>query len=90
MNISKIERWAPSDPDVVTLDYSFSSYFPTIQTTMPAQVVAQANPPPEASSLPDRLKDLAIVLKTPVLSDKDVQDLKAFRAAANYIAAGYS
>lgn len=48
------------------------------------------NPPPEKSQLPDSLLNLAINLdneKTSILSDNELAALKAYRRAANYIAA---
>jgi len=48
------------------------------------------NPPPEPSQLPDDVLKLAINLdavKATVLTDNELKSLKAFRAAANYIAA---
>jgi xylulose-5-phosphate/fructose-6-phosphate phosphoketolase len=48
------------------------------------------NPPPEKSQLPDSLLKLAINLddaKKSVLSDNELAAIKAYRRAANYIAA---
>jgi xylulose-5-phosphate/fructose-6-phosphate phosphoketolase len=55
---------------------------------MPGQKLAQSNPPPDPSNLPEMLGELAVKLKLDVLSKDEVQSLKNFRATANYIAAG--
>jgi xylulose-5-phosphate/fructose-6-phosphate phosphoketolase len=55
---------------------------------MPGQIITQANPPPDQSHLPKELEKLAVKFDTNVLSEKEVLDLRNFRAAANYIAAG--
>lgn len=55
---------------------------------MPAQIVSKPNPPPDHSHLPKELDALSIKLDINVLTDKEVEDIKNFRSAANYIAAG--
>lgn len=55
---------------------------------MPAQLLFQPNPPPDASLLPAILDDLKVNLSLNLLSPQEVSDLKAFRRAADYIAAG--
>ncbi|TFK49509.1 D-xylulose 5-phosphate/D-fructose 6-phosphate phosphoketolase [Heliocybe sulcata] len=55
---------------------------------MPGQVLYEANPPPEASRLPEELLKLRVQLDvTNVLTKDEVESLKRFRRAANYIAA---
>ena len=57
---------------------------------MPSEFHEIPNPPPEKSQLPDSLLKLAINLdeeKKTVLSDGELASLKAYRRAANYIAA---
>ncbi|TDL14289.1 phosphoketolase [Rickenella mellea] len=54
---------------------------------MPAQFIAQANPPADPSHLPKSLSELRVELKLDVLKPEEVKALKHFRAAANYIAA---
>jgi len=57
---------------------------------MPAEFHEIPNPPPEKSQLPDSVLKLAINLdeaKKTVLSDNELSSLKAYRRAANYIAA---
>jgi xylulose-5-phosphate/fructose-6-phosphate phosphoketolase len=56
---------------------------------MPKQEIAQANPPPDSSQLPDALLKLKIDLVTSdALSDGEVEAIRKFRRAADYIAAG--
>ncbi len=55
---------------------------------MPAQLLFQPNPPPDASLLPKSLDALKVDLKLDVLSETELLDLKKFRRAADYIAAG--
>ena len=55
---------------------------------MPAQILHQANPPPDPSLLPKDLVNLSVKLDLNVLSEKELQDVRAFRRAADYIAAG--
>jgi xylulose-5-phosphate/fructose-6-phosphate phosphoketolase len=56
---------------------------------MPGQQIAQANPPPDPSHLPDSLLDLRVTLDTQnVLSPDEVENIKKFRRAADYIAVG--
>ncbi|KAF8896623.1 XFP N-terminal domain-containing protein [Infundibulicybe gibba] len=55
---------------------------------MPGQVIAQANPPPDASLLPDSLLELGISLNTKdFLSPEELNAVRMFRRAADYIAA---
>ena len=57
---------------------------------MPTEFHEVPNPPPEKSQLPDSLLSLAINLdnqKKYILNDNDLAALKAYRRAANYIAA---
>lgn len=55
---------------------------------MPAQLLFQPNPPPDASLLPASVGSLKVELELNVLSPQEEQDIKAFRRAADYIAAG--
>lgn len=55
---------------------------------MPAQLLFQPNPPPDASLLPASVGALKVELELNVLSPQEDQDIKAFRRAADYIAAG--
>ena len=55
---------------------------------MPAQLLSTPNPPPGASQLPPAVDELQVKLKLDVLSKDEVNDLQAFRRAADYIAAG--
>ena len=55
---------------------------------MPAQLLHQPNPPPDPSLLPQDLAKLSVKLDLNVLSDEELQDVRAFRRAADYIAAG--
>lgn len=57
---------------------------------MPAQILYQPNPPPDPSLLPDSLNSLNVKLDHNVLSPEDLNDVKAFRRAADFIAAGMS
>ena len=57
---------------------------------MPAQILSRPNPPPEKSLLPQDLGQLAVKLDLNVLSQQELDDVKAFRRAADYIAAGES
>ena len=57
---------------------------------MPSDLHEIPNPPPEKSQLPDSVLKLAINLddaKKSVLSDNELAAVKAYRRAANYIAA---
>jgi xylulose-5-phosphate/fructose-6-phosphate phosphoketolase len=57
---------------------------------MPSEFHEIPNPPPEKSQLPDSLLQLAINLddaKKSVLTDDELASCKAYRRAANYIAA---
>jgi xylulose-5-phosphate/fructose-6-phosphate phosphoketolase len=56
---------------------------------MPQQQIAQANPPPDPSLLPDSLLGLGIQLDNKhVLSQFELTAIHKFRRAAYYIAAG--
>jgi xylulose-5-phosphate/fructose-6-phosphate phosphoketolase len=56
---------------------------------MPGQQIAQANPPPDASLLPDSLLDFGVQLDNKdVLSKDELSAIHKFRRAADYIAAG--
>lgn len=54
---------------------------------MPAQLLSQPNPPPGPSSLPKSLDELKVNLKLDVLSKHELDDIRSFRRAADYIAA---
>lgn len=57
---------------------------------MPTEFHEISNPPPEKSQLPDSLLNLAINLdneKKSILNDNELAALKAYRRAANYVAA---
>ncbi|THH08012.1 hypothetical protein EW145_g2997 [Phellinidium pouzarii] len=54
---------------------------------MPAQLLSQPNPPPDASQLPGVLGVLKIMLDLNVLSSDELKDIQDFRRAANFIAA---
>ncbi|KAH8111230.1 phosphoketolase [Phellopilus nigrolimitatus] len=54
---------------------------------MPAQLLSQPNPPPDASLLPTSLSALKVELDLDVLSPGEVDDIKSFRRAADYVAA---
>ncbi|EJD06948.1 phosphoketolase [Fomitiporia mediterranea MF3/22] len=54
---------------------------------MPAQLLTQPNPPPEKSLLPKEFGALSVKLDLNVLSQEELNDVKAFRRAADYIAA---
>jgi xylulose-5-phosphate/fructose-6-phosphate phosphoketolase len=61
-----------------------------IDRKMPSEFHETPNPPPEKSQLPDSLLQLAINLdeaKKSVLTDEEIEACKAYRRAANYIAA---
>lgn len=55
---------------------------------MPAQLLYQANPPADPSLLPGYLSALKVDLPLNTLSDEELRDIKNFRRAADYIAAG--
>lgn len=58
---------------------------------MPGQQIAQANPPPDPSLLPDSLLDFGVQLDNKyVLSKHELNAVHKFRRAADYIAAGKS
>ncbi|KZP31650.1 D-xylulose 5-phosphate/D-fructose 6-phosphate phosphoketolase [Athelia psychrophila] len=55
---------------------------------MPGQEIAQANPPADASLLPDSVLDLHIHLDNKnILTDDELASIRKFRRAADYIAA---
>jgi xylulose-5-phosphate/fructose-6-phosphate phosphoketolase len=56
---------------------------------MPAQLLAQANPPPDPSRLPDSVLECRVQLdiKNALLED-ELKAIQMYRRAANYIAAG--
>jgi len=55
---------------------------------MPKQEIAQANPPPDPSQLPDAILDLRVTLDTQnALTPEELADIRKFRRAADYIAA---
>ncbi|KZP31655.1 hypothetical protein FIBSPDRAFT_705530, partial [Athelia psychrophila] len=52
------------------------------------QEIAQANPPADASLLPDSVLDLHINLDNKsILTDDELTSIRTFRRAADYIAA---
>ena len=56
---------------------------------MPGQEIAQANPPPDPSLLPDSLLEFGVHLNNKdVLSKHELTAIHMFRRAADYIAAG--
>jgi len=56
---------------------------------MPGQQIAEANPPPDASLLPDSLLDYGVQLENKhVLSKHELNAIHKFRRAADYVAAG--
>lgn len=56
---------------------------------MPAQQLAQPNPPPEPSQLPESLLDLKVQFSNiEILSEYELRAVKAFRSVACYISAG--
>lgn len=56
---------------------------------MPAQQISQPNPPPDPSLLPDSILDYAVELDTKdYLSSEELDGIRKFRRAADYIAAG--
>jgi hypothetical protein len=55
---------------------------------MPGEVIAMANPKPLPSHLPSESLSLAVELKVSKLDKSSAEGLRAFRDAANYIAAG--
>ncbi|KAG2147595.1 XFP N-terminal domain-containing protein [Suillus clintonianus] len=55
---------------------------------MPGQLIAQPNPPPDPSDLPDSVHEYAVQLDTRnVLTKSELGAIQKFRRAANYIAA---
>ncbi|GJE94524.1 phosphoketolase family protein [Phanerochaete sordida] len=55
---------------------------------MGGQVIFEANPPPDPSQLPDEILDFRVQLNTKnVLTDDELRCVRAYRAAADYIAA---
>lgn len=58
---------------------------------MPAQLLFQPNPPPDPSQLPDSILDYGVKLDlTNYLPAEELNAIKQFRRAADYIAAGSS
>jgi len=58
---------------------------------MPGQEISQPNPPPLDSQLSDRILQDAVKLNTKdYLNGEDLNAIKTFRRAADYIAAGES
>lgn len=57
---------------------------------MPAQELFQANPPPDPSLLPESLNSLSVKLDLDALTPAELSDVRKFRRAADYIAAGAS
>ena len=56
---------------------------------MPAQEIAQANPPPDPSLLPDSILSLKTELPNKnVLSPEELSAVQQYRRAADYLAAG--
>lgn len=56
---------------------------------MPGQQIAEANPPPDASLLPDSVLDYGVQLENKhVLSKHELTAVHKFRRAADYVAAG--
>lgn len=56
---------------------------------MPGQVLYTADPPPDPSLLPDSVLDLSVKLDTKdYLPQDELNAIKTFRRAADYIAAG--
>jgi acetyl-CoA acetyltransferase len=61
---------------------------PLQSSNMPGEVIAMANPKPLPSHLPSQSLSLAVELKVSKLDRSSAEGLRAFRDAANYIAAG--
>ena len=57
---------------------------------MPAQELLQANPPADASQIPDEILKFKVEIPKDVLSPTDLKSIQDFRRAADYIAAGKS
>ena len=57
---------------------------------MVAQQLFQPNPPADPSLLPSSLEALKVQLPLDVLTEDELLDIKRFRRAADYIAAGQS
>ena len=56
---------------------------------MPAQEIAQANPPPDPSQLPEYVLNLKTKIPNQnVLSKEELSAIQQYRRAADYIAAG--
>lgn len=56
---------------------------------MPAQIIAQSNPPAEPSLISDSILESTVQLKTKdFLTPDELKAVQAFRRAADYIAAG--
>lgn len=58
---------------------------------MPAQEIAQPNPPADPSQLSDGILEYSVQLKTKdYLTEDELKSVQLYRRAANYIAAGES
>lgn len=56
---------------------------------MPGQELAQPNPPPDVSHIPDPILDFSVHLDTQnALTPQELKAVQTFRRAADYIAAG--
>ena len=55
---------------------------------MPGEVIDRPNPPPAPSNLPDDVLSLAVKLEKADFDAASNNDLRQFRQAASYIAAG--
>jgi xylulose-5-phosphate/fructose-6-phosphate phosphoketolase len=56
---------------------------------MPGQILLQANPPADPSLLPDSMLEFSVKLDTKdYLSKDELNAIKMFRRAADYIASG--
>ncbi|CAL1716765.1 unnamed protein product [Somion occarium] len=54
---------------------------------MPAQLLSQPNPPPDPSHIPDSILSLRVDVPKNVLSSNELDSIRRFRRAADYIAA---
>lgn len=69
----------------------FQTYHHDSRHDMTGQEIAQPNPPPDASHLPDSLLELRVKLNIKdALSQNELKAVRTFRRAADYIAAGQS
>lgn len=55
---------------------------------MPAQLLAQPNPPPDPSHLPDSVLDYRVVHTKSDITSAELASISKFKRAANYISAG--